>query len=299
VTGALAKQAAERVVGQRVDALQTLSAGQTSKAWLATLGSDKWVVRVPIGGSDRRITYQVESLIDRYLGLRRHQVAVSTPVEVAGVPCSVARYLQGVPVTYGENWCDEFGRAFAKLLEDLHAMPAQGHGPLVNRGDTAIGLSTSRRQAIVDRWCHARIWPFDDSSLGEHPIMQVDPRIGEIAGGLVREIERAQSGSTGVIHSDLHREHLLLGDDDSLAGVLDFGDAFVGATAWDFALINWYYGEKNAELVAGAYRNGEQELEQGRFLAVVVGLYKMDKNPADRAVLPRLRRCIEAVRKLG
>lgn len=58
---------------------------------------------------------------------------------------------------------------------------------------------------------------------------------------LADSLHAAEDGPTGVVHSDRHREHLLVDNKGSLAGVLDFGDAFVGAVAWDFVLLNWYY----------------------------------------------------------
>jgi len=96
----------------------------------------------------------------------------------------------------------------------------------------------------------------------------------------------------GVVHSDLHREHLLVGEDGGLAGVLDFGDAFVGARAWDYALLHWYYGEANAFRVAAHDPNGEDEFSRGRVLATAIGLMSAPRvvaiapeSPAARAGL--------------
>ncbi len=291
---AVAQEAVECALGRPVDEVRQISSGRSSDAWLVRVSTEHWIARVAIKNSGRRITYLAESLIGCYLESLGHGVAVWTIVEVNGVSCSVARQLPGVPVAYDRNWSEEFGRALAGVLRDLHTMPATGFGPLANDETEACGVSADRNDAIVDRWFHAPVWPFDGSSLADHPILDLAPKLGGLVAGLALQIEAAASGPTGVVHSDLHREHLLVNDDGSLAGVLDFGDAFVGATAWDFALLNWYYGKPNAELVAAHYPSGNEELDRGVVLSVAVGLYKAAKNPADQAVLPRLQRCLEA-----
>jgi len=298
MSDAIARCAVESVTGQRVDAVRALSSGRSSGAWLANVATEKWIARIPIEDSGRQITYRAESLIGDYLGSRGHRVARWTVVEIDGVSCSVARHLAGVPAAYGGNWSDEFGIALARILRELHAMPAQGFGPLANDDTNVLGISSDPMRGIVDRWRQAQIWPFDGSSLAGHPVVDQAPEIGRSVAGLSDEIEAAASGLSGVVHSDLHREHLLVGDDGSLDGVLDFGDAFIGAVAWDFALLSWYYGSQGSELVAVNYPNGNEELRRGVLLSVAVGLYKLAKNPADSAVLPRLRECFEAARSV-
>ena len=109
------------------------------------------------------------------------------------------------------------------------------------------------------------------------------------------EILAAGAGRTGVQHSDLHRHHLLQTADGQLAAVLDFGASFVGSIGWDFALLHYYYGEANAERVAASYQAVDGPCEEGRLLAVVVGLYKMAKNPADLAVARRVNRLLREI----
>ena len=112
---------------------------------------------------------------------------------------------------------------------------------------------------------------------------------------LERRIREAAQGSAALVHSDLHREHLLRGDGGTLAGLLDFGDAFVGCAAWDFALLHWYYSAPDVGLVAGAYPGGAQLSDSGRLLAVAVGLYKFAKDPTQGDLAARIRRRIKAL----
>ena len=280
------------VAGRRPETVHLLSSGHSSQAFAATVGSERWVARVPIEGSGRHITYNVEAALNRSLISNGHPVANWSVVDVEDVPCSVARRLPGAPVRYDQPWSAEFGQQLAQLLHALHTVPAEGFGPLINEDTGIRGSSDDRTQGVVDRWFHAPIWPFDGSTLDAHPVGDRAPDLARIAVALSDRIESAESDTIGVVHSDLHREHLLQNDDGALTGVLDLGDAFIGAVAWDFALLNWYYGKANALLVAHHYPNHGDVLDCGVTLSIAVGLYKLAKNPADPTVVPRLRRCI-------
>jgi aminoglycoside phosphotransferase (APT) family kinase protein len=291
----MATECVERVAGRQVDLVSELVAGQSSSAWVAQTGEERWVVRVPVKDSGRRITYRAEAAIGRYLTVRGHHVADWMLVEHDGITCSVAREIPGTPVAYDGVWSDDFGCQLAHVLADLHQMPAEGFGPLADDQQQPVrGVSADRVQGVSDRWFHARIWPFDASSLDDHPIIEQAPDIARAAATITSDIEAAGAGAAGVVHSDLHREHLLVGPDGSLTGLLDFGDAFVGAIAWDFALLNWYYGEANASAVASHHPAGIDILQHGAALSIAVGLYKVAKNPNNPAVIPRLRRCLES-----
>lgn len=292
----IARKAAQFATGESPASVEPFASGRTSDAWLAETSRGSWIVRIPVAQSGRRVTYRAEAVIGAQLTQRGHPVADWTIIEITrGRPSSVARLLPGSPVDYETRWTPEFARALALVLGDLHALPATGFGPL-NSGDDALyqrGISPSRRAGIVDRFVHAAIWPFDGSTLEQHPLMGVDPNLCDEIGRQRAAIEAAAEGPLGLVHSDLHREHLLQGPDGSLTGLLDFGDAFVGAVGWDFALLHWYYGLTNARMVARNHPGGSTELANGAALALAFGLYKLAKNPTDRSVLPRLRRCAE------
>lgn len=294
----VARECVEQVALQPVDAIRALSAGRSSHAWIAQVGEARWIARIPIVDSGRRATYRAEMAIGRYLTSLGHPVADWTIVDAHGTLCSVARALPGLPVEYGLVWSIDFGRQLAGLLADVHAMRAEHFGPLVDNQTSLRGVAQDRLQGIVDRWCHAPIWPFDASKIDSHPIFKQAPEIGHAVASLANCIEAAATGPTGVVHSDLHREHLLTDTRGLLTGVLDFGDAFIGSVAWDFALLNWYYGEANASLVACHHPAGAEMLDQGAMLSVAVGLYKAAKNPNDPAVIQRLQRCLASVAAL-
>jgi hypothetical protein len=67
--------------------------------------------------------------------------------------------------------------------------------------------------------------------------------------------------------------------------LFDFGDAFIGSTAWDFALLHWYYGPHNTLAVAHAYDEDSDLAERGIVLAVAIGCYKIAKTPSSGTTL--------------
>lgn len=293
VTSRLASLAFESVLGFPVAGLRRLSTGRTSEAWVADTGLGRWVARLPVEDSGRSSSFSSEELISRWLAARNCAVAEWTVVIVDGVACSVAPLLPGQPIEYGVGWSVEFADSVAMVLHQLHHLPVSEFGPLENTDTELRGRSASALQGIVDRWCRGSIWPFDQSSLDRHPACRVASDLVDRAAHHADAILAAADGFTGLAHSDLHREHLLIVDGSRLGGMLDFGDAFIGSMAWDFALLEWYFGRANTQLVADGYPGGAELHRRGSVLAIAIGFYKLAKNPGDRSAVQRLRRILD------
>ncbi len=282
-----AKQALSHGSATNVD-VELLAAGRSSQAWRAVSAGSQSVVRVPIPNSGRLLSYRSESLIGDLLVDAGHPVTRWEIRTVEGVDCSIGTLLEGSPIVYEAEWNDSFTDGLASVLRDLHQLRATGWGPLANTSTELVGASGSEQQGIVDRWFHASIWPFDGSDLSAHPIVDLEPKLAGHIAKLEARILNAVGAPFGVLHSDLHQQHLL-NRNDHLTGVLDFGDAFIGSIAWDFALIHWYYGPRNTERVTKAYGCDPDMLERAAFLAISVGCYKLAKTPHDTATRHRLQ----------
>lgn len=295
MTAAVAAEALRLAVGESCSELRPIASGRSSSAWAASSASGDWIARVPMAHSGRPLTYRSEARIGELLHAAGHPVATWSLVEVDRTLCSVGPLLHGRPVEYGDAFQPDLAAALGRLLFDMHHLPAQGFGPLVDDERTLRGHSSSPRAGIVDRWYHAAIWPFDDSDLSGHAVSAIAPSLVEVIEPLRSRIIAESEGPVGVVHSDLHREHILRDEAGRLAGVLDFGDAFLGSCAWDFALLRWYYGDENAGRVAAGYPDAADSQRAAAYLVVAVGLYKLAKVPRDPAVPTRLRRVVEAV----
>ncbi len=271
--------------------LLELPAGRTSDAYLAETDGGEVVVRVPILESGRLLSYWSEQEIGEQLAEAGCPVARWQVVEVDAMLCSIAPRLSGEPISYSHVWSDELAADVAKTLHQFHVLPVSGWGPLVNRLGPLTGASPDQTAGVVDRWFHAQIWPFDGSDLGDHSVT-AEADLFDAVRGRGAEILAAACAPFGPVHSDLHRLHLLLTVDRRLGGLLDFGDAFVGSTAWDFALLGWYYGSSNAAAVASHYPGGGDLRQRSHALALAVGLYKWAKNPTDPEPQNRLRQLL-------
>lgn len=270
--------------------IERCAAGRSSQAW--TDGQS--VVRVPIPNSGRLISYRSEVLIGELLAQAGHPVSTWRLEPADDVECSIGPLLPGTPVDEPWAWPKRFVESTAAVLRQLHRLPTTGWGPLDNRSDRLRGTSPSAPQGIVDRWFHAPIWPFDHSSLDAHPLATLGPDLLPLLSALEDEIVDAATGPFGVVHSDLHRQHLLHTGDD-LSGILDFGDAFIGSTAWDFALLRWYYGTDNTNHVAIAYEPDCDLAKRGALLAISVGCYKIAKTPDNDTLRPQLRSLLDTL----
>jgi aminoglycoside phosphotransferase (APT) family kinase protein len=289
----LVSVAVEMVIGPGGATPRLLSSGRTSQAWVVDTPHGQWVARVPVENSGRTLSFESEALIAQHLVASGCPVAEWTVVTVDGAVCSVGRLLPGRPVDYEARWPVHFASSIASVLHELHRLPVVGFGPLENTNAELRGRSANLNDGIVDRWYHAAIWPFDQSGIDDHPARRISPALVDQVAEHRDAIVGAAQGCTGLVHSDLHREHLLVDEDWRLGGLLDFGDAFIGCTAWDFALLLWYYGNTNAQLVADNYPGGNDLVDRGATLAIAVGLYKIAKNPRDTNAVPRLARILE------
>lgn len=292
---ATARRAIERALGESCQELGRLGAGRSSSVWASTTASGRWVVRVPAATPRRTMSYRSESKVCALLHRLGHPVATWTVVEVDGLACSVGDRLDGRPVDYGERFTPAFASGLGRLLSDLHHLEAERFGPLVDDDSHLCGTADTLGSGIVQRWHVARIWPFDDPDLSSHPVAWIAPDLVDRLVRLRDSIVDASGGPIGPVHSDLHREHLLRDELGSLAGVLDFGDTFIGPTAWDSGLLHWYYGRESAGAVAAHHDDVDEFDGRGRYLSVAVGLYKLAKDPSDQSMPDRLRLVLDGL----
>lgn len=296
-TATLARRAAESYLGGSVRPPTRLAAGQSCAAFAvegAESGAGPWVVRVPRPGTDRSIRFHAEATVGALLAAKGHPVAAWKVVEVEGTACAIGERLAGTAINPKAAWTPVFSAQLGDLLADLHQLPTVGFGPLVDDEGKLRAQSASARDGVRERWSSASCWPFDGSDLADHPISRSLPEIARAIAPLRDELLAAAEGPMGLVHSDLHHEHLLAGSDGSLTGVLDFGDAFIGSVAWDFALLHWYYGPAVSQAVARRHPLGPEVDGQSRLLATAVGIHKLAKSPTDPQVPLRLSELLAA-----
>lgn len=284
----LARRALE-IVGAPGSDVGLLARGMTSTAWYASSDDGGWVARVPVPGSGRRLTYRAEEYIGAAMTAAGHPVVRWRTVELdGGTLVSVGPRMSGVPVDPTQAWSERFTVAVAETLASLHGLECSGWGPVRDTNERLIGISHDGTAAVVDRWCHAPMWPFDGSDLRAHPLARYAADLVGDVSDMSGAITVAAHGRRGLVHSDLHAQHLLVGADGGLGALLDFGDAFIGSRAWDFALLIHYYGLTAAADVARHYGADQSLLVDAQQLAVAVAVYKIVKTDGRRMDVERL-----------
>lgn len=296
------KRIAEHV-GVQASIITPLGRGATSSAWKVTHARDAFIVRFMPVSTQRPVTYQSEFTILRVLMDRGCPVPkpVMTSVEanrpISGVPeaWAVTQVVPGEPVKNGlisSGVMYDLGR----LLSVLHALPVTGFGRLVEQPDALVGQQESHLDGVRARWCWADLWPFDGGNLRQHPFAKRRLHLTEKLQGFEEAIFKVVSDEpVALTHSDLHGEHIFQRD-GALSGVIDFGAAFIGVPAWDFAVIAFYHGWPTVQATVSGYTyplGKRQLLQQTRMLALVVGLYKLSKAAKERASESKIERILQ------
>ncbi len=274
-TRAVAAEALGQLGGH--DGVTVLATGMSSAAFVGSVNGDEYAVRVPIGVGRRPTPdYAREARLLADLGDRGAPVSVPIVVEVRDRVCSVAPRIIGRRVE-PNDWTHALVDHVASFLAVLHET------------EPAFAVEPD----VLRRFHLARIWPFDGSDLGDHPVARIWPDgVGEIE-DMRSAIETAGSRPSTVVHTDLHSEHLLVDGAGSLAGVLDFGDAFAGPPAWDHACIRYYHGDEVAVRVAEAMDTESPSADDVDLLSVAWALYKLAKTPDRPDVRTRVDRLLQ------
>ncbi|HVX44476.1 MAG TPA: aminoglycoside phosphotransferase family protein [Mycobacteriales bacterium] len=223
----IASEVAALVPGADLDNVTTLGNGIATTAYEITAPSGAWVIRV---SNDYPEPW-------RWRGGRRYEVPLLRELAEYRLPVPRDPFAieadDGYPVAVverkvdGRPWsptCDrEFlARQVARFLSVLHRYPvskAEDLGlPVVEHGPEARGLLaaaapnlTRDLHRFLDEW---------------------------IKGIEQNELPRA------LVHGDVRTEHLYVDADDTLVGIIDFGDASISDPAYDLAKLTSELGEE-------------------------------------------------------
>ena len=281
-----------------------LGRGATSAAWYVTDGTDEVIVRLIPPGTNRPTTYQSEFTILRLLEDRGCPVPqpILNSAECVGQlqdipePWAVTRVIKGQAIKKGRLPI-QTARDLGELLAIVHTLPTEQYGRLGEQKDLLCGLQADPLSGIQARWCWAEIWPFDHLSLAEHCVAQLAPHlISELELVAPSILKMIEDESVVLTHSDLHGEHIFT-QNERLTGIIDFGVAFIGTPAWDFAVVAFYHGWDVLREVLIGYSSlkekREYHLAQTFKITLVVSLYKLSKAFESNAPQHKIQRIVE------
>ena len=282
--------------------IESAGSGASSTAWIISCNKDNYVLRVMPPNMNRPVTYRSEFIILKSLfndGLPVPEpllTSFSHPTKLHGAEAwAITRPVPGKPILKNKlepSICVHIGQ----FLRHLHALPCSGFGRLVEEAETITGQQLSHIEGIRARWCWAKIWPFDDSLLDEHPIAMMQPDLFRAISALQEDISQCGQANNVVLnHADLYGEHIFI-HNGRLSGIIDFGAAFIGVAGWDFAVIAFYHGWNALKTILEHYAHDESDysylLRQSQLLAIAVGLYKLDKAVTANRATEKLQRVL-------
>lgn len=303
VTDSKKVQLIARLARISVQKITPLGQGATSAAWHVTTLKDAFIIRLMPAGTKRPVTYQSEFTILRML--RREGCPVPEPVMSSveqaiplndiSEPWAITRVVPGVAMR-DNPLAPELAHELGRFLAIVHSLPVTGFGRLIEKPAGLTGQQPDPLTGVRARWCWADLWPFDGSKFEQHPFSLISPHI-QSKMQMVKEaiIDSIVDKPVALTHSDLHGEHIFE-TEGSLSGIIDFGAAFLGAPAWDFAVIAFYHGWPAVQATLSGYEsplNKEQLLLQVQLLALVVGLYKLSKAVKIRAPKTKVARIVQ------
>lgn len=269
--------------------LSILGQGASSFAWLAKGTTDTLVVRAMPPHNPKPVTYGVELSILRALNPRGllvpAPIATSQPpnafvLDDVKFPWAVTRSVWGTPIA-NNPLTVQAAEQLGKLLRALHDLPCSGYGWLRIQDETWYAEQTSALDGARERWAENPLWPLDTSTLESHVVAQLAPDLlPALRDAQKRLIDTASQGIGVICHTDLHRGHLYM-QGEFLTGLIDFGDVAILPPAWEFAILAAFYGWASVREILRAYSDDPAQrqniLEQARVLAVIVGMYKLNR----------------------
>ena len=306
----LQPQAIQRFIEKRLNypvyEVKKLGAGATSTAWLINCGSDQFVFRATHHTTNRPITYRSEFLILHKLyeqGVPVPEPLYSSFDQVSDLDervsaWAITRSIVGNPIL-GNGLTSNVASQLGEFLQVLHQLPSSNFGRLNEQSTSLEGQQITHLGGICARWCWAKLWPYDNSSLSDHPIAIMAPSLLNSLTRVETKLWRITTQEDVVLnHSDLYGEHIFTSN-ENLSGTIDFGAAFIATRGWDFAVLAYYHGWEAVKVILKSYsqnnRQYRQILHQAHHLALVVGLYKLEKAVTAKREANRQQRIVQFV----
>ncbi|MBV7332125.1 aminoglycoside phosphotransferase family protein [Chloroflexi bacterium TSY] len=301
------KQIADLVTNTSNCCVKFIGQGATSAAWRVDAKTEALIIRMILRGTNRPVTYRSEFTILQLLHSQGAYVPEpllnslddrSQPIVDITEPWAITRVLPGQALQK-EAMSHSVANSLGTFLAHLHGIPVQGYGRLQEDESRICGQQTDALSGILARWCWGQLWPFDQSSLHDHPFAKMDPAlIPKLQMVQAELLELASSENAVLLHADLHGEHIFQ-ENSELTGVIDFGAAAIGLPAWDFAILAHYHGWAAVQQVLmeydGSVLRQKAFVHQVQELAIVIGLYKLEravKADASKQKVERIRKFV-------
>lgn len=215
-------------------ALEPLDGERDQNARITTAGGERYVLKISGAGEDPGVVdFQVQAL----LHLEREDPDLPVPRLVRGLDGAVIHPIENGACAHS-----------VRLLDYLPGIPYQ-HGPFPSSaGLSAVGAFVARLGLALRDFSHPADRHFMPWSIAGGLVFEpqlrgllpadVEAFLGPVLDRVARDTQPRLAGlRTQVIHQDAHGANLLRvsRDDESVTGVIDFGDMIRGPLACDLA----------------------------------------------------------------
>ena len=257
--------------------LSPLGTGFASEAWRVGRSGSWFALRIARDGVTHPTYEREHALMGR---LAASGARVPLPVRGSweidgwqGPSFSLTTGLEGSPLAV-----DAYPRAvpaLATFLRLLHGQTLDGFGTLSVDGGLHGEQSTMAEGLIA--WAGRPIWPLGEARLDDHSALAhrdaLRARLDAQAPAVRLALDR---GPAVLLHSDLHEENIL--DANGALGVIDFGEAFIGPAAWEFAALGYFMDWPTADAALAAYAHDASERARlhadATAIALCFGVYR-------------------------
>lgn len=211
---------------------ERLGDGWDNTAFLLTRNGESWVFRFPRRALAAPLIEQENALLPR---IASHlPVPIPVPVFVGTAAETYPWTFAGYRVLSGETACrrnlDETARAalapaigrFLRALHDIDVTPLR-----------ALGLPPDRIARLDPA---VRLPQMEERLASAHRSGLVESPNAILRAAASVDVERSPRTDI-LVHGDLYARHLLVGDEGTLTGVIDWGDVHAGDPAQDLGLV--------------------------------------------------------------
>lgn len=289
--------------------IRLLASGTANVAWEVESATRQLIVRAMSPNNAKKTTYAEEFAILQIL----HDEGIPVPQAIASSVGHLAIHIDNINFDWSIT-SKIAGKAVGNrqlslqtkhqvghFLACLHAIPVTAYGNLTLTDTGFSGNQQSPLAGAKQQWQDYPMWGVHEHvRLETTVIASMFPEHIPQLKSLEKQVwEAVSEGESVICHGDLHSGHVFL-KEDSLSGIIDFGDVCVLSPAWDFAIAAHYFGWQSISDILDAYtsstRKKDQLFKQAYRLGLIVGVFKLQRQFVRRANVVARARTLQFIR---
>jgi Ser/Thr protein kinase RdoA (MazF antagonist) len=244
--------------------------GVSARVWRVGVRGETFALRVTRSDTDENPRMKADYAVRH--ALQGTDARVAAPVHVGvwnGLEYGLDAFISGeTPTELTRVACVQLGETLAAL----HGLTHTNFGLLENRVDALVGIAATPEAGMLSRLSH----PFPLEPLSESVVATVAAEFLPTLRDLEPELlETINTAPFAVCHSDLHAGQMIVRD-GQLQALLDFGDAVIGAAAWDIASFAYFHGWDKTKWLLEGY--GQGDLRSAQLFCLILCIHHLNRS---------------------